>query len=67
MHDYLKPKHGEKGKLCHMATDTITVYIKAEEICMDIAKDSKTKTDSAKQKLERQLHSGTKKFRRGLK
>ena len=50
-----------------MATDTITVYIKAEEIYVDIAKDSKIKTDSAKQKLERPLHSGTKKFRRGIK
>ena len=67
MHNYVKPKHGEKGKLCHMATDTITVYIKAEEIYVDIAKDSKIKTDSAKQKLERPLHSGTKKFRRGIK
>ena len=28
--DYLKPKYGEKAKLCYMDTDSFIVYIKAE-------------------------------------
>ena len=28
MHDYIKPKRGEKAKLCYMDTDSFLVYIK---------------------------------------
>ena len=27
-YDYVKPKHGEKGKLCYMNTDSFIAYIK---------------------------------------
>ena len=38
-YDYMKPKYGEKTKLCYMDTDNFIVYVKAE----DIAKDVETK------------------------
>ena len=31
-YDYIKPKYGEKVKLCYMDTDSFTVYIKSEDI-----------------------------------
>ena len=35
----MKPKYGEKTKLCYMDTDNFIVYVKTE----DIAKDVETK------------------------
>ena len=35
---YVKPIHGEKATLCYMDTDSFKVYIKSEEICVDIVK-----------------------------
>ena len=36
-YDYVKPKFGEKAKLCDMDTDSFTVYIKTDNIYKDIA------------------------------
>ena len=30
--DYVKPKYGEKAKLCYMDTDGFIVYIKTDDI-----------------------------------
>ena len=30
--DYVKPKYGEKAKLCYIDTDSFIVYIKTEDI-----------------------------------
>ena len=38
-YDYVKPKYGEKVKLCYMDTDSFLVYIKTEDIQKDIAED----------------------------
>ena len=38
-----------------MDTDSFIVYIKAEEIYVDIAKDAKTTFDTLNYELERQL------------
>ena len=35
-YDYLKPKYGEKVKLCHMDTDSFIVYIKTDDIYKNI-------------------------------
>ena len=34
-YDYLKPKCGEKTKLCNMDTDSFIVYIKTKDIYSD--------------------------------
>ena len=44
-YDYVKPKYGEKAKLCFMDTDSFIVYIKTNDIYKDIAEDVKTKFD----------------------
>ena len=57
-YDYVKPKYGEKAKLCYMDTNTVTVYrysfivyIKTDDI--DIADDIKTRFDTSNYKLGR--------------
>ena len=36
-YDYVKPKYGEKAKLCYMDTDSFIVYIKTDGIYKNIA------------------------------
>ena len=36
-YDYLKPKYGEKSKLCYMDTDSFIIHIETEEFYKDIA------------------------------
>ena len=31
-YDYVKPKYGEKAKLCSMNTDSFIVFIKTEDV-----------------------------------
>ena len=41
-YDFVKPKYGEKVKLCYMDTDSFIVYIKTKDIYKDIAEDVET-------------------------
>ena len=43
-YDYVKPKYGEKAKLCYMDTDSSIVYIKTN-IYKDTAEDVETRFD----------------------
>ena len=52
-YDYVKPKYGEKAKLCFMDTDSFTVYIKIDNIYKDIAKYVETRFDTSSYELER--------------
>ena len=36
-YDYVKPKYGEKAKLCYMDTDSFTVHAKIDDIYKDIS------------------------------
>ena len=36
-YDYVKPKYGEKAKLCYMDTDSFIVYIKTDDTYKDVA------------------------------
>ena len=36
-YDYVKPKYGEKARLCYMDTDSFIVYIRTDDIYNDIA------------------------------
>ena len=42
-YDYVKPKYGEKVKLCYMDTDSLIVYIKTDDMYKDIAEDVETR------------------------
>ena len=37
--DQIKPKYGDRAKLCYMDTDTFFIYIKTEDFFEDIAND----------------------------
>ena len=39
-YDYVKPQYGEKAKLCYMDGYSFIVYIKTEDIDVDVAKDN---------------------------
>ena len=41
-HDYVEPKCGERAKLYCMDTNSFIVYIKTEDIYVDISKDNET-------------------------
>ena len=36
-YDYIKPKYGDKARLCYMDTDSCVIYIKTEDFYKDIA------------------------------
>ena len=51
-YNYVKPKYGDKAKLCHINTDSFMVYIKTEDIYSDIAKDVETRFDTSNHELD---------------
>ena len=57
-YDYLKPKYGEKVKLCHMDTDSFIVYIKTDDIYKNIEEDVETRFDTSSCELDRHLPKG---------
>ena len=38
-YDYLKPKYGDKAKLCYMDTDSFVIHIFTEDFFEDISND----------------------------
>ena len=38
-HDYIKPKYGDKAKICYMDTDSFVIHIITEDFYEDIAID----------------------------
>ena len=46
LYDYVKPKYGEKEKLCYVDSDSFIVYIKTNYIHKDIAEVVETKFDT---------------------
>ena len=54
-YDYVKPQYGEKAKLCYIDTDRFLVYIKAENIYVDISKDVDVRFDTSIYEIERPL------------
>ena len=55
---YVKPKYGEKVKLCCIQTDSFIPFIKTEDIYSDIAKDVENRFDSSNYELDRPLSKG---------
>ena len=59
-YDYLKPKYGDKVKLCYMDTDSFILHIKTEDFYKDINNDVNKwfDTSDCKEKLNRPLATG---------
>ena len=65
-YEYVKPKYGEKAKLCYMDIDSFIVYIKTDDIYKDIAEDVETRFDTSNYALDRPLPKGNNKNVIGL-
>ena len=57
-YNYVKPKYGEKAKLCYMNTYSVIVYIKTKAIQEDIAEDVGGRFDTSNYELGRPLTTG---------
>ena len=58
---YLKPKYGQKTKLCYIDTDSFyTVHVKTDDIYEDIAKDVEKMFGTSNYKLDKPLPKGKK-------
>ena len=55
VYDYVKPKYGEKAKVCYMDTNSFIVHIKTDNIYKDIAEDVETRFDTSNFELDRPL------------
>ena len=51
LYDYVKPKYGEKAKLCCRDKDSFIVSIKPEDICVDIAEGFETRFNTSDYEL----------------
>ena len=59
-YDNVKPKYGEKAKLCYMYTDSFTEYIKRDNIYIDTTEDVKTRFGTSNYELTIPLLKGKK-------
>ena len=64
-YNYVKPKYGERSKLCYMYTFFIE-QIKADDIYKDTAEDVETRFHTSNYELDRPLPKGKKKKTIGL-
>ena len=57
-YEYVKPKYGEKAKSDYIDTDSFIVYIKTEDIYIDVTKDVETRFDASNYDFIRPLPRG---------
>ena len=60
LYNYVKINRGEKEKQYYMDTDSFIVYIKTEDISVDIAKNINTRFDTSNYEIGRTLPKGRK-------
>ena len=65
-YDYMKPKHGNKVKLCYMDTDSFLMNIRTNDFYKDIANDVDKRFDTSNYELYRPLRTGKNKKVIGL-
>ena len=65
-YDYVKPKYGEKVKLCYVDANNFIVYIKVDDIYKDIAENVKSRCDTSNWELDIMLPKGKNKKVIGL-
>ena len=54
-YDYMKPKYGNKVKLCYMDTDSYIMNIKTNDFYKDIASDVENRFDTSNYEVNRSL------------
>ena len=54
-YDYIKPKYGDKPKLCCTDTGSLIVDIKSEDIHADLARDAEKRFDTSNYEVNRSL------------
>ena len=65
-YDYMKPKYGNRVKLCYMDTDSFVMNIKTNDFYKDIANDVEKRFDTSNYECNRPLHIGKNKKVIGL-
>ena len=50
-YDYIKPKYGDRAKLCYTDTDSFIIYIITENFYKDIANDIEEWFDTSMMKM----------------
>ena len=65
-YDYMKPKYGNKVKLCYTDTDSFIINIKANDFYEDIASDLENRFDTSNYEVNRPLPMGKNKKVIGL-
>ena len=65
-YDWVKPKYGEKAKLCYMDTKSFIVHIKTNDVFKYIAERFETISDISNYELDRPLPNGKNKKVTGL-
>ena len=54
-YDYVKPKYGEKAKLCYMDTDSFIVHVKTDDNYKGIPQDAETSFTNSNYEIDRSL------------
>ena len=54
-YDYIKPKYGEKAKLCYMDTDSFIVHVKTDDNYEGIPQDAETSFTNSNYEIDRPL------------
>ena len=65
-YDYIKPKHGEKARLCYINANSFIIYVRRDGIYKGIAEDVERKSDTLNYELNRPLPKGKNKNVIGL-
>ena len=65
-YDYMKPKYGNRVKLCYMDTDSFVMNIKTNDFYKDIANDVEKRFGTSNYECNRPLHIGKNKKVIGL-
>ena len=65
-YDYMKPKYGDKVKLCYMDTDSFIMHIKTQDFYKRIADDVEKRFDTSNYEVNRPLPTGKNKKVVGL-
>ena len=65
-YDYMKPKYGNRVKLCYMGTDSFVMNIKTSDFYKDISNDVDKRFDTSNYEVNRPLSTGKNKTVIGL-